>query len=609
MSRTQAECLLAEVREERRRRLEVRCRASFYEFFVSGFTVLEQTVLERTPWIRAQCDTVQEWLEGWLVAQGRDKQGRPLKATPDMVERQAAHWKRELAGEPGGEALLAGDPWFSTPLVQDLIINGYPGSLKSRIAMVYALAWIWLHDPTFSMAATSGTSDNVARDSNLTKELVRSNWYRETFRIGWEVGVNRGGAVVDSQELWALSKGGYRLSKELYSSWQGVHVDLLGIDDPDDAAKVWGEADRKKARKKVVALRNRIAHPLKSLRLIVQQRVHPEDVTWHATSGGTWSPQHRKRPALLSIPLQFRPARRCRTPWGWQDPRTAHDEVSHPERYTDEFIDAERTAYGSAGFEAQYNQNPETTDGGWFKRLYWGFFVVEGHVPPVLRDRPEGCRSRADAPALPVKVLRDGSLDIEWLDLTIDASFGSLSDDASGVALTVVGGKGSARFIFLDDTKPRTFTQTEDAVRAIVAAWRWNRFSKLIVEAKAQGTAVMDRLRKAMLGLDPAIPPLLDHRGRKVTIPIEAVEPGTIAKTSRARSILPTQEAGHIHLLDGADWLPDWVDEASAFPFGRRDDRIDALAQDLNFRAEHGTATAQAQRDRAAIEALARMKG
>jgi phage terminase large subunit-like protein len=604
LSRERAESLLAQVREERRRRTEERCRDSLHDFFVAGFSVLESTTLEPTPWIRAQCDTVQAWLEGWLVAAGRDKDGHPLKASTAMVSRQAAHWRRELAGEPGAEELLATEPWFEQPLVQDLVINGYPGSLKSRIAMVYALAWVWLWDPTFTMAATSGTSDNVARDSNLCKELVRAPWYRETFRIAWGVGVNRGGSVVDSQELWAVSKGGYRLSKELFSSWQGVHVDLLAIDDPDDAAKVWGEADRKKARKKITALRNRVAHPLKSLRLIVQQRVHPEDVTWHAKSVGTWSPQHRKRPALLSIPLQFRAALAVRTPWGWNDPRTVEDEVSHPERYTEDFIDAERIAYTSTGFESQYNQNPEAETGGWFPRVHWGFWRAAGQHD-LGTPRPHGCLERSARPAVEIEVNARGQLVLDYTDMVLDATFGSKESTASAVSISIWGGRGGYRLLLLDSTEPRSYTETENEIRRIVRTWTMTRIGKLLVEEAAQGTAIMDRLQKAMSGIDPDIPPLIGPDGKAIVIPIEPVS-AQGGKEPRARAAMPTQEAGLVLLPEGAACVPAWVDEVSPFPFAKRNDRVDCFTHEVAFRSGHSVAKATTRRE---IDAMLKFAG
>ncbi|KAB2877558.1 MAG: phage terminase large subunit [Albidovulum sp.] len=44
-------------------------------------------------------------------------------------------------------------------------------------------------------------------------------------------------------------------------------------------------------------------------------------------------------------------------------------------------------------------------------------------------------------------------------------------------------------------------------------------------------------------------------------------------------------EAGHVFLLKDAPWLPDFLNEVLAFPFGRHDDQVDALSQFLGWAA------------------------
>ena len=38
-------------------------------------------------------------------------------------------------------------------------------------------------------------------------------------------------------------------------------------------------------------------------------------------------------------------------------------------------------------------------------------------------------------------------------------------------------------------------------------------------------------------------------------------------------------EAGHVHLLDAAPWLADFLNELLAFPNGRHDDQVDSVSQ------------------------------
>lgn len=536
--------------------------------------VLESTPLHWTPWLQAQCDTLQWLFEGHLVASG--------KGTPAMVERHRAFF-----------AAAGIEPAIGELLVQDLYLNGFPGSLKSRFAMVIGPAWVWLHDPTFTMAATSGTGDNVTRDSNMMKELVSSSWYRSTFEIGWDVGRNRAGVEVNSVGEWHNSAGGYRLSKELFSSWQGVHVDYLAVDDPDDAMKVWGEADRLRARRKVTAIRNRIKDPTRSIRLVVQQRVHPEDVTGWTIKKGAWSaatPEGRAMPAVLAIPLEFRPSRRCTTPWGWTDHRTAVGEVAHPERYTAAFRAAERIAYGSSGYEAQYNQNPEVIEGGWYKRHHWRWF----RLPEDMTDpapRPEGCRPRtgegSDA-AFELQRRKDGVLDVDAVCISVDATFGSLADDASAVGLTAYALAGGRRFALEDITAPMTYTQTEDALCAMLVRWASQapgRTVDVLVEKKANGAAVVSRIE---LMLAEAKAKLKDAQGRLIVPRLVLLETEG-GKAVRGRAAMPTVEAGLIYVRDGAPWVNEWVGEVSGFPHAARDDRFDALTQMVIHYAEHST--------------------
>lgn len=537
------------------------CRESFAEFVKESWHVLETDELEWTDFLQAGADTMQAFGEGWLVANN--------KATPEQAARVAAQW------EAHGLELKP-----RSLLVQDLLFNGFPGSLKSRFVMVLFMAWMWLHDPTFTMAATSGTGDNVSRDSNMTKELVSSSWYRDTFEIAWQVGVNRAGDIVDSTREWANSAGGKRISKKLFSNWQGVHVDFLAIDDPDDAMKVWDEPIRLRTRKKCKAIRNRTRHPRRSLRCVVQQRVHPEDITGDRIQRGTWTPEMRTLPAVLSISLEYRASKRCTTPYGWSDPRTKEGEVAHPDRYTDDFIAAEKLEYGKSGFEAQYNQNPGTTEGGWYGREYWRWFRFDDDdMNP--RPRPDGCTPRDKDAAIELRRRKGGRPDVDTIALSVDASFGSLDEEtASGVGLTVYGIDAGRRFGFFDDSKPRTYTETEDRIVELIKEW-W--VDEVLVEAKAQGTAVVSRLKKLMEEAK-----LFDKNGRPIVVKLVLLETEG-GKGSRGRAAQRTVENGLVYLHEGAPWVEPWVDEVSGFPKAHRDDRFDDFTQMVIYYEDHMT--------------------
>lgn len=554
------------------------CRESFAEFFRAGWHVIEGSELLWSWHLQDQCDTAQAFAEGWLVAHG--------KGTPEMESRQRAHWQRHGREMPKG-ALL----------VDHLVVNGGPGTLKSRIWMVYLQAWVWLHDPSAHFACTSGSGKNVSRDSGYTKDLVASSWYRETFDIGWEVGCTASGQVIDSTERWVNSAGGVRLSiPMLAKGWTGQRGDFLLIDDPDDALAVWHDAAREEVRDKYdKAIGNRLK--LRGVTMVLQQHVHAEDLTSvlkqrgagdtkeereRAKRCGTWTIDQRKRWAAFALPIEFNPDKPSSTPWGWTDPRTQKGEVLFTDQWTPEYIDAERARLGASGWAAQGNQDPENQEGGDVQRGWIGFCAIDGDPPPAL-PRPKGCRVRGDATAPPVWVIgrrANGHLDLDWLELHVDPKNESMKKRSSNVGLVVIGGKGNRRGILDDRTRKLKFLDTVDAIKEMVRDWVPRGLTAVVVEFKAQGPAVVSTLQREI-----AEAKLLDAAGRPLVVPIQDAEGGSTPFELRWRAALPTFRSGLVHVLDGASWAEEHVDEVCAVPNGLNDDRADCDAQAINRHA------------------------
>jgi hypothetical protein len=89
--------------------------------------------------------------------------------------------------------------------------------------------------------------------------------------------------------------------------------------------------------------------------VVVQQRVHEEDLTGHLLKEGGY--EH------LFIPMEFEPSRRCVTSI-WQDPRTEENQLAWPERFNREAVEEWKKrllAYGTAG---QLQQRPAPAAGG-----------------------------------------------------------------------------------------------------------------------------------------------------------------------------------------------------------------------------------------------------
>lgn len=426
---------------------------------------------------------------------------------------------------------------------QKLVLNICPSSLKSRIIMVYAVAWMWLRCPTWKVLCVSVNPANVNRDAEDCRALVTSRWYRETFDVTWSIRVD-----IDSKAKFATTAGGVRISRGLQSKFTGIHVDGILIDDPDDAHDVYSDAARRERSGKIEAISSRLNDKRHFVMIISQQRVHVDDASGDAIARGGW--------LHGNYALQYSETTRHDTPF-FTDPRTESGENMHPARFTPEVIASAKLELGSQGFEAQYNGNPAPREGGMLKRAWFRFCKIAGTVCGLV-PRPTGC-STDDA--LIIERRSNGELDLDWLAISVDATFGSLSDSASAVGLLVVGGKGVQRFVLMDRTKPRTYPETKAAIRQLLTDYP--AALRVLVEKKANGAAIIDEMA-------------LEYPG------LIAIEPDG-GKESRAAAMSPAIEAGSVYLLDGETWLDDFVAELCVFPHGKRDDRVDALSQLMTY--------------------------
>lgn len=578
------------------------CRRSLYEFVQQSFSVLEPGTDPEWSWhIAAFCFHVQAMLEGWLVAHG--------KGTEAMRRRVLEHWASHGLTWVQGELL-----------VQNMILNLPPGTLKSRILMVCAPAWMWLHCPTWSVCAISSVKDNVSRDSDACRELVLSDWYRDTFEITWTIKEGKKnksgarGAKKNSVTHWETTAGGVRKSRTMLGGFTGIHVDAIFLDDPDDAHKVHSAAKRAEVQHKWTrSIKNRLNHLDRSIRIAIQQRVHVDDWTACQVNKGLWSPDDRKAWAWVVIPLQFGHAPKeapVFSPFGWCDPRKVANDNMQPSRFSEAAIADEIRDKGPDGFEAQYNQNPVAYDDGIIKRAYVRFFRVEDE-PITTRPRPYGCGLYPDSDperagdATPAYVLKKnihGQLDLEWMTVSIDASNGSEALTASAVGILVVGGRGQERFIFDDRTAVMGIEDMYAAVRDTVNAWPM--VGKVIVELKAAGSSVIARLDRMIREGD-----IVDADGHPRVVVVEAVSPlPGDSKESRAIAMQPSWAQGLVYVLDGAPWLyarvaaggrivdEGFINEITSFPRSKRSDRIDAMSQLMTYYREGGDAHARWKR-------------
>lgn len=583
------------------------------------------------PHLEAVCWHTQLQLEGWLVANGPDRDSAAWQAwacdRAEMIARQREHWERWGAVWEDGEP----EPWLRYVLVQNQLKNLPPGTLKSTLVMVIANAWIWLLEPRFAFRAFSGVEANVGRDSRATRDLVRSPWYRERFAIAWSTADSDAAALglampddasidirrdADAVEAWTTTAGGKRVSSTITSGVTGGHFDGLFIDDPDDADKVWSEPERLKPQNRYTrAIENRVNNENRSIRLVMQQRTYPLDFTAYLLSILRWSPTTPKGWAWLCIPAEFGrgpddvPAE---TPYGWRDWRTDPGQTIH--RLLSPGVLAHKRLT-LATYEWQYNLNPKHVTDGIFKRRHARFFLFDGERSLGLRGRPLGCLTRDELP--PIVVRRD---ELRQVTLSVDAA-NSLDPKpgakVSAVGLIVGACRGDDRFMLDDRTRVLGVAGTYLAIYELLAAWAIDR---VLVELKALGAGVISELTTAIRRgwyvhpTEDRHVDLLGPDGKRVRCEVEPYQPGKESKPQRAHAGVPAWQEGHVFLHDGAEWLyaqtdasrktidDGFMDEICGFGAGAaKSDRVDAVSQ---FLARYRGAT-DARADLQAMRRLA----
>lgn len=215
-------------------------------------------------------------------------------------------------------------------------------------------------------------------------------------------------------------------------------------------------------------------------------------------------------------------------------------EALWPTRFpVDTLLNIKKTI-GSREFEALYQQRPTAQEGNIIKRPWLKFYDTH----PEIRSFDQVIQS--------------------W-DLTFTGK--STSDYVVG---QVWGAKGPDRYLLDQERGQYGMTETLQAIQMMTK--KWPHSSIKVIEAKANGPAVEDVLRRTMQGIV-----LWEPQGDKV---------------ARCNAIAPIFESGHVYLPNASKyfWVQDAIEEICTFPNGAHDDVVDSMTMALLRLNEHGKA-------------------
>jgi phage terminase large subunit-like protein len=281
------------------------------------------------------------------------------------------------------EAVSRGEPW-----ARRLLVTQPPNTLKSTIVSVCWPAWVWISVPQTRWLFAASDGPLATRDAVGMRDLILSNWYRDSFRPAWYLKSDQ-----DQKTWFSTTAGGHRISYSVGARVVGRKGDVLVIDDANDAKKAMSGVDRQG----VIdwfdfAFSGRITDERTSPVVSAGQRVHTGDLIGHLKRKGGWTE--------LRLAEEFDPAKRCTTPV-WSDPRTTAGEWLRPGRFGPAEKADRLKALGPLGYKSQHLQDPDESDGRHFKEsdLRWytrrgEFYVLQTKSGPkefLVRGRPTFC--------------------------------------------------------------------------------------------------------------------------------------------------------------------------------------------------------------------------
>lgn len=442
--------------------------------------------------------------------------------------------------------------------IKRLLINVPPGFTKSLFTDVFWPAWEWgpKNMPWTRYVCASYSNHLTERDNMRCRNIVISDRYKKMW--GSRFGISN---EQFTKIKFANNKTGWKLATSVSGIGVGERGDRFIIDDANNTMEMESEQVRYTTNMWFTeVVPDRLNSPKDSAIVVIQQRLHEEDVSGVALS-------REMGYTHLMIPMEYDPGRHCRTVLGyrpdgeeitWEDPRTEDGELAWPIRFTPEVVARIKNDKGPFAWAGQYQQSPVPRGGAIIREEYWqdwqeerypSFEFLLASLDTAYTEKEEN-----DASALSVwGVFRDEAgnpkvmLVWSWQERL---EFHKLVQKVIEMCIPSLCPKGAGPSFPCD---------------------------KLLIEAKATGISVGQEIHR-----------LIRHTGR---IGVELLNPAKLGdKVTRVHAIEHLFTDKMIYAPRGRAFVEMMVDQCAVFPKGSKDDLVDTMSQALRYLRDHGLA-------------------
>jgi len=409
----------------------------------------------------------------------------------------------------------------------DIIINVPPGTSKSTLVTKLLPAWAWLQDPSMKII-TSSYSGDLARDhAVMTRDLILGEWYQKLWKSRYQLKLGR-----KRKSQYENDKGGSRSATSVTGRLTGMHADIFIIDDPLDPRRASSEIEIKKPNAwwdKTVP--TRLTNQKISVKIIVMQRLHEDDLTGHVLAKQNAKIRHICLPAKAADNIRPRELTKYYT-----------DGFLDPERYPQIVLDRMLSDMGSLEYAGQMGQSPSPEEGNLIKPDTWfsEYNLHELQKKAGLDDR-----------------------DLVW-DFTIDGAF---TEDEINAPTALMAYARYQEHTYIREVV-NVWMELPELIKFIpefVARNGATKRSRIIIEPKASGLPAAQSLQRYR----PELNVILDKAPRQ-------------DKVARVKSVLPYMEAGKVHTLKGASWKGEYYNQLKLFPNSKYKDMVDVTTMAIN---------------------------
>ena len=437
--------------------------------------------------------------------------------------------------------------------IKKLLINIPPRTSKSTIVSVMFPAWVWIHNPEEKFLYSSYAGSLSMEHSLKCRRLIESNWYQERFGNLYQLSKDQ-----KAKGFFDNNKKGSRIATSVGASATGKGGNFLIVDDGNNVQDGESEVKRKATIEWLDSVwSTRLNNPKNDVQIIIQQRLHEEDITGHIIDndlGDEW--------VRLVLPMEYEDSRKAKTiilpstnGQVWQDPREEEGELLCEQRFSLEEIKQYKHRLGSYGYAGQYQQRPAPEEGGIIQKSWFKWWKEEH--PPEIQFIVQSWDT-----ALTANEMSAYSACTTW---------GVFYDHNYIENLILLSSwRGRVEYPELREMAKRLFFDYRDNGKERNPAFKGRQIDMCLVEAKASG--------------DPLIQDL--HAGG---IPAMAFNPNKYGdKIQRVRLVTPIIEGGRVWLRARPPkydrlipYAEEFLEEVATFPNSSSRDLVDTMTQSL----------------------------